>query len=102
MPAMYTSPVTLSPVICTLRMKSAPVETCTGLDHVTPPSVERTTKMQPPAPHATLKSFQEIYIRPKKGEEGLLSAKPDSRSAEASLKTQKWVQLFGSEGVVDL
>ena len=45
-----------------------------GLDHVTPPSVERTTKMQPPAPHATLKSFQEIYIRPKKGEDGLLSA----------------------------
>ena len=29
----------------------------------------------------TLKSFQETYIRPKKGEDGLLSAQPDSRSS---------------------
>ena len=73
-----------------------------GLDHVTPPSRGANDEDAAAAPHATLKSFQEIYIRPKKGEDGLLSAKPDSRSAEDSLKTQKWVQLFGSQGVVDL
>src|SRR5580704_9801713 len=102
MPAMYTSPVTTSPVICTLRMKVAPETTCVGLDHVRPLSVERTTKRQPPAPQKTLKSFQETYMFPKWGEDGLLSAQPDSRSAEPSLNTQKWVQLFGSSGVVDL
>ena len=49
-----------------------------------------------------LKSFQEIYMFPKKGELGLLSAQPDSRSSPPLLCTQKWVQLFGSSGVVDL
>src|SRR5438132_5393206 len=88
-----------SPVICVLRMKVAWVLTCTGLLQVRPLSVERTTKM---FALGALKSFQEIYILPKCGEDGLLSAQPDSRSAEPSLKAQKWVQLFGSEGVVDL
>ena len=49
-----------------------------------------------------LKSFQEMYNRPKNGELGLLSAQPDSRSAEPSLKAQKWVQLSGSSGVSGL
>src|SRR4029077_14727722 len=99
MPATYTSPVTLSPVIWTSRMKL--VVSCRELVQVSPLSVEKRTKSAPPP---TLKSFQEIYIRPKKGEDVLLSAQPDSRSAEASLKTQKWVQLAaeGSQGVVDL
>src|SRR4029077_536081 len=66
---------------------------------VTPPSVEWMENKQPPAPQPVLKSFQEIYSRPKKGEAGLLSAQPDSRSAEPSLKAQKCVQLFGSPGV---
>ena len=34
------------------------------------------------APRTTLKSFQEMYIRPKNGLAGLLSAQPDSRSSE--------------------
>ena len=34
---------------------------------------------------AELKSFQETYIFPKKGEDGLLSAQPDSRSSEPPL-----------------
>src|SRR5882724_3831638 len=99
MPAMYTSPVTLSPVIWTSRMKL--VVSCRELVQVSPLSVENRTNSAPP-PRA--KSFQEIYIRPKLGEDGLLSAQPDSRSAEDSLKTQKWVQLAGdgSQGVVDL
>src|SRR6266403_4120219 len=88
-----------SPVICVLRMKVAWVLTMTGLLQVRPLSVERTTKM---FALPTLKSFQEIYMFPKNGEAGLLSAQPDSRSAEPSLKMQKWVQLFGSSGVVDL
>src|SRR6266550_815578 len=90
-----------SPVICVLRMKVGWVLTMTGLLQVTPLSVERTTKMFAlPA----LKSFQEMYMFPKKGELGLLSAQPDSRSAEPSLKAQKWVQLAGegSDGVADL
>src|SRR6266576_2412185 len=100
MPAIYTSPVTLSPVIWTSRMNVAPLLTWIGLLQVAPLSVERTTKM---SALAKLKSFQEIYMFPKKGELGLLSAQPDSRSAEPSLKTQKWVQLAGegSDGVAD-
>src|SRR5437773_5051597 len=89
----------MSPVICTSRTKVAPLLTWTGLLQVAPLSVERTTKM---SALPKLKSFQEIYMFPKKGELGLLSAQPDSRSAEPSLKAQKWVQLFGSPGVVDL
>src|SRR5439155_24717622 len=73
--------------------------TITGLLQVAPPSVELMTKM---FAFAALKSFQETYNRPKNGELGLLSAQPDSRSAEPSLKAQKWVQLFGSSGVVVL
>src|SRR6266496_3980882 len=87
----------MSPVICVLRMKVGWVLTITALLQVRPLSVERTTKMFAlPTP----KSFQEMYMFPKKGELGLLSAQPDSRSAEPSLKAQKWVQLSGSHGVV--
>src|SRR2546429_9826824 len=43
-----------------------------------------------------------MYIRPKNGELGLLSAQPDWRSFSALVSTQKWVQLFGSSGVADL
>src|SRR5213596_2544440 len=92
MPAIYTSPVTLSPVIWTSRMNVAPLLTWIGLLQVAPLSVERTTKR---SALGKLKSFQEIYMFPTKGEVGLLSAEP-------SLKAQKWVQLFGSHGVVDL
>src|SRR5438132_11701698 len=88
-----------SAVICVLRMKVAWVLTCTGLLQVRPLSVERTTKM---FALGALKSFQEIYMFPKNGGLGLLSAQPDSRSAEPSLKAQQWVQLFGSSGVMDL
>src|SRR5207248_6911297 len=88
-----------SPVICTSRMNVPPLITVAGLLHVEPPSVE---KMLMRAPWPILKSFQEMYTRPKKGELGLLSAQPDSRSAEPSLKAQKCVQLFGSAGVVVL
>src|SRR5215213_97081 len=56
MPAMYTSTVSASPVICTLRMKLA--VTLTGAFQVAPLSVERVTRSAPPP---TLKSFQETY-----------------------------------------
>src|SRR5713101_9737014 len=95
--AMYTSPVARSPVIWTSRKKV--VVTCPSLVQVAPLSVEKRTKRAPPP---RLKSFQETYIRPKNGEDGLLSAQPDSRSAEDSLKTPKWVQLLASAGAVDL
>jgi hypothetical protein len=75
----------MSPVICTSRMKVPVLLTVIGLCHVTPLSLEK-VDMSAPAP--TLKSFQEMYIRPKNGELGLLSAQPDSRSPEASLKAQ--------------
>src|SRR5215467_15654476 len=65
---------------------------------VLPLSVETRTLRFPP----TLKSFHETYMFPKCGEEVLLSAQPDSRSSPPLLCTQKWVQLFGSSGVVDL
>ena len=45
---------------------------------VAPLSVEKRTWRAPPP---TAKLFQETYIRPKKGEDGLLSAQPDSRSS---------------------
>src|SRR4029453_15126705 len=70
-----------------------------ALLHVRPLSVERETKM---FALGELKSFQEMYIFPKCGELGLLSAHPDSRSSPPLVCTQKWVQLFGSSGVVDL
>src|SRR5439155_17293067 len=89
----------MSPVICVLRMKVALLITVTAGLHVAPLSVE---KLSTRAPEPTLKSFQETYIRPKNGELGLLSAQPDSRSSPPLLCTQKWVQLFGSSGVVDL
>ena len=44
-----------------------------------PLSVEKVTLR---APLPTAKSFQETYIRPKKGDDGLLSDQPDSRSSE--------------------
>ena len=49
---------------------------------VTPLSVERLTTR---APTPTPKSFQETYMFPKCGEEGLLSAQPDSRSSLPAL-----------------
>src|SRR5882672_12424700 len=87
-----------SPVICTSRMNGVPLVICTGLCHVAPLSVEKVTSRAPPP---TLKSFQETYMFPKCGEEVLLSAQPDSRSSPPAVCTQKWVQLFGSSGVVD-
>src|SRR5438874_7320652 len=66
---------------------------------VAPLSVERLTTR---APAPMLKSFQETYMFPKCGEEGLLSAQPDSRSSPPLVWTQKWVQLVGSSGLVDL
>src|SRR4029453_19091644 len=96
MPAMYTSPVTGSPVICTLRMKVLLIECWV---QVLPLSVDTLTWMAPPPP---LKSFQETYMFPKLGEEELLSAQPDSPSSKPLECTQKWVQLVGSKGVVDL
>src|SRR4029077_11165813 len=99
MPAMYMVPLPdMSPVICTSRMKPA-LLTVVGVLQVAPASVENVS-IRAPAP--TLKSFHEIYSRPKNGELGLFSTQPDSRSAEPSLKAQKCVQLFGSPGVVDL
>src|SRR6266480_4772150 len=73
MPATYTSPVTLSAVIWTSRTKTAPagIGRSTGALQVTPASVERTTEMGGPA---LLKLLKETYIRPKNGEDGLLSA----------------------------
>src|SRR4029453_3799793 len=90
MPAMYTVPVTRSPVICTSRA-SVPGLTCIGLCHVAPLSVEKVTNKQPMlGPQVpTLKLFQEKYMRPKKGEDGLLSAQPDSRSSEELVGMQK-------------
>src|SRR6266446_4500429 len=99
---MYRSPafapVEASPVICTSRMKPL-LLTVTGACHVAPLSVEKVTSR---APLPTLKSFQETYMFPKCGDEGLLSAQPDSRSSKPLECTQKWVQLFGSSGVLDL
>src|SRR5205809_5353552 len=96
---MYVVPLPAkSPVICTSRMNVPPLITVAGLLHVEPPSVE---KMLMRAPWPILKSFQEMYNRPKKGELGLLSAQPDSRSAEPSLKAQKWGPLFGAPAVGD-
>src|ERR1044072_4012203 len=88
-----------SPVICTLRMNVPVFATVMALLHVPPLSVERLTTK---APAPTLKSFQETYMLPKNGEPGSLSAQPDSRSSPPLGWTQKCVQLFGSEGSVDL
>src|SRR3982751_3334944 len=73
--------------------------TVTGVRHVVPLSMEKVTWR---APLPTLKLFHETYIRPKNGDGGLLSAQPDSRSSLPLECTQKCVQLFGSEGLVDL
>ena len=66
MPAMYTAPVTLSPVIWTSRMKTALMTSYRGIQ-VAPLSLEQTTKRAPPP---TSKLFQETYIRPKKEKPG--------------------------------
>src|SRR6266403_26871 len=87
----------MSPVICTSRMKV--LVTLTGACHVAPLSVVKVTSRAPPP---ILKSFQETYMFPKCGEEGLLSAQPDSRSSKPLLWTQKWLQLVATVGVVDL
>src|SRR5206468_11659379 len=89
----------MSPVICTSRMKVPVLITVTAGLHVFPLSLE---KLSTNAPEPTLKSFHETYIRPKNGELGLLSDQPDSRSSLPLVWTQKWVQLVGSSGVVDL
>src|SRR6266446_2984405 len=88
-----------SPVICTSRMKVPVLLTFTGACQVAPLSLEKVTWR---APLPTLKLFHETYIRPKNGDDGLLSAQPDSRSSPPEVWTQKWVQLVGSSGVVDL
>src|SRR6266513_2580472 len=88
-----------SPVICTLRMNAPVLLTFTGACQVAPLSLEKVTWRAPPP---TLKLFHETYIRPKNGEDELLSAQPDSRSSPPLECTQKCVQLFGSEGLVDL
>ena len=50
-----------------------------------------------------LKSFQETYIRPKKGEAGLLSAQPDSRSSPTRrCERRNGSSYSGPQGVVDL
>ncbi len=79
MPAMYTVPLPdRSPVICTSRMKVLALVTVTrGVPSGAVVSGEGDDESALP----TLKSFQETYIRPKKGEDGLLSAQPDSRSS---------------------
>ena len=87
-------------MICTLRMNVPVLLTSTGACQVTPLSVEKVTER---APWPTLKSFQETYMRPKKGELGLLSAQPDSRSSSALVVNAKmgpaiWVP--GSGGLV--
>src|SRR3954454_14265888 len=87
-----------SPVICTFRMKPA-LLTVTGACQVAPLSLENVTWR---APLPTLKLFHEMYIRPKNGDDGLLSAQPDSRSSLPLECAQKCVQLFGSVGFVDL
>src|SRR5215468_11175333 len=74
-----------------LRMK-VPLWTCTGADQVVPSS-EWVTKMFCPAP----KSFQEMYIRPKKGLAALLSTHIDSRSSAPPLWAQApMVQVIAS------
>src|SRR2546423_13121617 len=88
-----------SQVICPLRMKVPVLLTFTGGCHVVPLSVEKVTWRAPPP---TLKLFHETYIRPKNGEDELLSAQPDSRSSLPLVCAQKCVQLFGSVGLVDL
>src|SRR5437899_12132831 len=88
-----------SPVICTSRMKVLVLLTFTGACQVAPLSLEKVTWR---APLPTLKLFHETYIRPKNGDDGLLSAQPDSRSSPPLVWTQKCVQLFGSVGLVDL
>src|SRR5215469_4266538 len=86
-----------SPVICTSRMKL--LVTLIGACHVVPLSVEKVTWRAPPL---TLKLFHETYMCPKNGDDGLLSAQPDSRSSLLLVCTQKWVQLVATKGVVDL
>src|SRR5258705_11669170 len=81
----------MSPVICTSRMKV--LVTLTGACHVAPLSVVKVTSRAPPP---TLKSFQETYMFPKCGEDGLLSAQPDSRSSTPLECTQKWFKLPGA------
>src|SRR5436190_14345352 len=80
-------------------MKVLLLATVISLLQVLPLSVERLTTRAPPP---ILKSFQETYMFPKLGEEESLSAQPDSRSSKPLLWTQKWLQLFGSVGLVDL
>src|SRR5436190_19118925 len=80
-------------------MKVPLLSTVISLLQVVPLSVERLTTR---APAPMLKSFHETYMFPKLGEEGLLSAQPDSRSSPPLGWTQKWVQLFGSSGLVDV
>src|SRR5215467_1678929 len=80
MPAMYIVPLPdMSPVIWVLRMKVAVLLTVIGACHVAPLSVEKVTWR---APLPTAKLFQDTYIRPKKGDAGLVSDQPDSRSSE--------------------
>src|SRR5438034_10941500 len=80
MPATYTSPLTLSKVICTFRTKTAPagIGRFTGTLQVRPLSVERVTEMGGPPRE---KLFQETYIRLAKGEDEFSSTAPDSRSS---------------------
>src|SRR6516162_4771076 len=76
------------------RMK-VPLWTRTGADQVVPSS-ECVTKMFCPAP----KSFQEMYIRPKKGLAALLSTHIDSRSSAPPLWAQApTVQVIASSEV---
>src|SRR5437764_12817535 len=86
-----------SPGVCTTRTKL--LVRLTRACHVAPLSVEKVTWRAPPP---TLKLFHETYMRPKNGDDGLLSAQPDSRSSLPLVCTQKWVQLFGSVGLLDL
>src|SRR5882724_139093 len=90
-------PLAESPVICTSRMNV--FTTVTGGLQVRPLSVDLTTWSAPPP---TAKLFHETYIRPKKGEAGLLSDQPDSRSSEEPEWMQKWVQPVASPGLVVL
>src|SRR5438093_5729836 len=80
-------------------MKVLVLLTFTGACQVAPLSVEKVTWR---APTPTLKLFHETYIRPKNGDDGLLSAQPDSRSSLPLVCTQKCVQLVAVKGVVDL
>ena len=66
-----------------------------GLFQVLPLSVERGNEERL---DRRLKSFQETYMFPKKGEDGLLSAQPDSRSSPtAGVNARIWVQLLGPQ-----